>query len=336
MNKNANIKSKKFIHFIIGCAILLCSIITVNAQQIPVYSQYTFSPFLLNPANAGSEGYTIFTLISRNQWVGIEGAPRLYSASAQTRIMKRSHMFDNAKVRRRNKHLFRSGKVGLGVSVQNFHAGQIDQTGAQFTYAYHYNFRGKSQISMGVSCGFLRYKINTSKLELTDMTNDPVSNNKISYFIPDADAGIYYSDQQTYIGFSVIQLFQASINFSVYEGENLYIYRQYYLVGGYKFNLNKKDNLETSFYLKFSEQINFQMDASLKYIVGNIFWIGLGYRSGRTFICTTGVRLDKFYFGYAYDFGAKGISNYSFGSHEIMLAIKLGNNSRRYRYLERY
>ena len=250
--------------------------------------------------------------------------------------MKRSHIFDNSYIKRRNKGVFHSGKVGLGLSAYNFHAGQIDQTGAQFTYAYHQLFKNKSQLSMGLSLGFLRYNINADNLKMVDNQDDPIYNSKISLNIPDANVGIYYSDETIYIGLSIQQLLQASVNFGTYAGEGFRIYRQFFLVGGYKFTLNEKDALESSFYVKSSEQLNIQLDGSLKYVHDNKFWIGLGYRSGMTFIVSTGVSINRFYIGYAFDYSPKGLLNYSYGSHEVMLALKLGDNVRRYKYLQRY
>jgi hypothetical protein len=38
---------------------------TLTSQQLPIFSQYTFNAFLLNPAVAGAEGYTAINLTSR-------------------------------------------------------------------------------------------------------------------------------------------------------------------------------------------------------------------------------------------------------------------------------
>ncbi len=60
-----------------------------NSQQLPLYSQYMMNKFLLNPAIAGSDGYTSVNLTAREQWVGFSNAPRTHAISAQTRILKR-------------------------------------------------------------------------------------------------------------------------------------------------------------------------------------------------------------------------------------------------------
>jgi len=57
----------------------------IKAQQLPLYSQYMFNKFLINPAVAGSDGYTSFNLTAREQWIGIDNSPKTHSLSYQTR-----------------------------------------------------------------------------------------------------------------------------------------------------------------------------------------------------------------------------------------------------------
>ena len=68
------------------------------AQQLPVYSQYMMNKFLINPAVAGSEGYTAFNLTTRKQWIGVKEAPLTFAASAQTRILKKNYIKKRDKV----------------------------------------------------------------------------------------------------------------------------------------------------------------------------------------------------------------------------------------------
>ena len=63
-------------------------------QQLPIYSQYLYNKFLINPAHAGSDGYTSYNITIREQWIGYSGAPRTYSLSYQTRILKRGYRLD--------------------------------------------------------------------------------------------------------------------------------------------------------------------------------------------------------------------------------------------------
>ena len=49
------------------------------SQQVPLYSQYMLNGFLLNPAAAGSEGYTAVNLTAREQWIGLQNGPGTYA-----------------------------------------------------------------------------------------------------------------------------------------------------------------------------------------------------------------------------------------------------------------
>lgn len=307
----------------------------VIAQQLPVYSQYTFNAFLLNPAVAGSEGYTAINVTSREQWVGIEGAPNTHCISIQTRIMKRDYIETNASIRKRYLRPLRSGKVGLGAYIYRDHIGLSDQTGAQFTYSYHIA-RAKSQFSMGMTLSMFQYKLDVGQLKLPDASDKLINSEAMSMVIPDVNVGVYYTNQGMFAGFSAFNLTQASIMFGSYRNNDFRLKRQYNIIGGCKFDLDDHYTLEPSVYFKMSEQWKPQSDVVLKLIYDRKIWLGLGYRYTETITGTVGMKLSRFYVGYAYDYSLNSLSYYSYGTHELMLALKLGDNTRRYRWMERY
>src|SRR3954447_22637794 len=61
--------------FVINC---MCFLIVgcASAQQQPYYTQYILNNFILNPALAGIQNYWDLKVSYRNQWVGLQGAPR--------------------------------------------------------------------------------------------------------------------------------------------------------------------------------------------------------------------------------------------------------------------
>lgn len=320
--------------FLIGGMLLLISN-TLHAQQMPAYSQYTFNGFLLNPAVAGSEGYTAINVTSREQWIGIDGAPSTQSISIQTRMMKRNYVQSDAPVRKRYRHLLRSGRVGLGAYIYHDRIGLSNQTGVQLTYAYHIS-GATSQFSMGLTLSVFQYKVSTGGMKLPDASDKLINSEDLSMTIPDANVGMYYTNQNIYIGFSAFNLTRASIMFGNYRSTDFRLERQYNLIGGFKYDLNESYTMEPSVYLKVSEQWKPQWDLMLKLIYDRRFWLGAGYRYGNTVIGTIGIKLDRFYVGYSYDYSANSLTSYSYGTHELMLALKLGDNTRRYRWMERY
>jgi type IX secretion system PorP/SprF family membrane protein len=75
---------------IIIAAVMLAA--GLDAQQLPVYSQYIFNKYLINPAVAGADGYTSINLTTRQQWAGYKGAPQTYSLSGQGRLLKQKYL----------------------------------------------------------------------------------------------------------------------------------------------------------------------------------------------------------------------------------------------------
>ena len=54
------------------------------AQQLPQFSQYNTLDYLFDPAIAGSRPLFEMHAAQRNQWVGIQDAPRTFILSAST------------------------------------------------------------------------------------------------------------------------------------------------------------------------------------------------------------------------------------------------------------
>ena len=55
-----------------------------TAQQDSQYTQYMYNTMMINPAYAGSRDCTSIFALYRNQWVGLDGAPKTASLSFHT------------------------------------------------------------------------------------------------------------------------------------------------------------------------------------------------------------------------------------------------------------
>lgn len=333
-------------------AVIACFLFTMaaNAQQFPIYSQYMMNGFLLNPAIAGHEGYTAINLTVRDQWAGLKDSPKTYALSGQTRWLKNSFIFKSKSVRHRRRSMSRGGKVGLGGYIFNDVNGAFSRLGFQGTYAYHITLR-RSQLSFGGSLYAFQYKLDKSKIRLEDQNQDQLFNNtQDKVIITDANAGVYYSDRNLYAGFSAQNLFQSFFKFNNREGAGFKMDRQYLLTAGYRFDVMDFIFLEPSFLFKFSEIDIAQTDLNIKLYYKEDYWGGISYRTGSSssvsstslngrgssLIFMVGARVDKFYLGYSFDYTFSSLTQNTFGSHEITLAVKFGDNARRYRWLNRY
>ncbi len=314
--------------------LLLISVQLSHAQQVPLYSQYTMNGFLLNPAVAGSEGYTAINLTAREQWLGLKDAPKTHAISGQTRLLKNSYISKKSAVRRHQTMGSRSGKVGLGAYVFNDKNGPIDRTGIQLSYAYHIRMN-RSQLSFGLSAVAYQFSVDQTKIRF-EYEDEFWQNAKKSIFIPDANIGVYYSDPKIYAGLSMSQLFQSALKLGEKGYAEYKMQRYFHLIGGYDIVVNDYFSIEPSILIKSTGTFVWQADFNTKFIFNEEYWGGLSYRTGGALIFMGGVRVDKLFFGYAFDYTLSSIMKHSYGSHEFMVALKFGDTARRYRWLNRY
>ena len=306
-------------------------------QQLPLYSQYLYNKFLINPAVAGSDGYTSVNLTAREQWVGYYGAPRTFSFSMQTRLLKKSYIMKQTRVK---KEVFRpksDGKVGFGGYVFSDKNGLVQRTGFQLSYAYHMWIQNSTQLSLGLALTGYYYKIDEKAINFED-PNVPWLNNNLrrGMFVPDATFGVYLLNAKYSLGFSADQLFQASAKIANNAYKDFKMSRQYYLFGSYDLSSGSNVLIQPSFLLKMSEQLRPQADIGVTYIYNQDFWAGLAFRTSGALIATLGVKYENMFIGYAFDFTLQEIQKVTYGTHEITIALKFGDNSRRYRWLDRY
>jgi type IX secretion system PorP/SprF family membrane protein len=308
-----------------------------RGQQLPLYSQYLYNKFLINPAVAGSDGYTSFNLTAREQWVGYYGAPRTFSFSAQTRLLKRSYILKHTNAKRAVYRPATDGRVGIGGYIFSDKNGLVQRTGFQLSYSYHMWLRNQTQLSMGLSFTGYQFKINEKEIDFED-PNEPWMNDNLrsGVFVPDASFGIYLLNAKYNVGFSAEQLFEASLKIGEEAYKNFRLDRHYYLFGSYFFELNYQTELEPSILVMMSEQLKPQADIGVTYIYKKAFWAGLTYRTSQAIIANMGVKYQNLFIGYAFDFTLQEIQQVTYGTHEITMALKFGDSARKYRWLDRY
>jgi type IX secretion system PorP/SprF family membrane protein len=306
-------------------------------QQLPIYSQYLYNKFLINPAVAGADGYTSINLTAREQWVGYAGAPQTFSVSAQGRILKKGY---SIKHDRNNRSVFKpgtDGRIGLGGSIYSDKNGLLQRTGFQASYVYHMWLQSKTQLSFGLSLNAFQLKLNEKEIALEDPT-DPIlySDLRKGIFVPDLTFGAYLLNSRYNVGFSADQLLESAAKTTNSGYEGFRMKRQYYLFGTYDFDAGSNSVIQPSMLFMMSEQLKPMADIGVTYIMKQEFWTGLTYRTSGAVIAILGFRYDNFNFGYSFDFTLSEIQKLTYGTHELTIAMKFGDSSRKYRWLDRY
>ncbi len=331
----------RHLKLILTGTVLMLIVGTAFPQQVPMYSQYIMNGFLINPSFAGRDGYTTVNLTVREQWVGMQGSPSTYAASFQTRLLKNSYISKSTSVRKKLIKPTKGGKVGLGGYIFNDNNGIMRRTGFQATYAYHISM-GRTQgipnnLAFGLAMTGYQYFVNTEGLIYEP--NDPLINSfDRSIFVTDFNFGASYTTARYYAGFAMTNLLRGNLIFGDTSSVNRNEMGHFFLTGGMKFPINNDWTVEPSGFIKSSDMLfkSIQMDLTGRVYFKDDYWAGLSYRTGDAIIMMLGLKYDRFYFSYAFDFTLTDIRSSTYGTHEISMAVKFGESARRYRWINAY
>jgi len=319
---------------------LLAIMPSVTGQQFPMYSQYIMNGFLLNPSYAGSDYYTTFGLTVREQWLGIPDAPSTYAAAFQTRILNNSYITKTTTVRKKIDRPTKGGRVGLGGYVFSDHNGIMHRTGFQFAYAYHLPIEDEKQLSFGLSLSAYQYFVDINGAVMPeDVYDEFLANYDQVVYIPDANFGVSYATRRFFAGFAMTNLLRGTLMIGNGGENGNSQLGHYFLTGGIKFYPGSTDwIIEPSVMIKSSDMFlkALQLDITTRVYYKEDYWLGVSYRTQDAVILLAGFKVDRFYLGYAFDFTLSDIRSYTYGTHELTVLARFGDNPRRYRWINKY
>lgn len=294
--------------------LIFLGIIVVNAQQLPLFSQYMMNDFYINPAVAGSKSYSPIVLGVHKQWVGLKETPSTQTVSGHTSLVNNT--------------------MGVGGILFHDKYGPSSELGLKAIYAYHFHIDRLNKISLGLSIECYQFKLDQRDFNPTTYDDPSLTYLIEKTIIPDASFGVYAYGKRYYASITGANLFQSKMKINQNIKENKMV-RHYFIFGGYKFSFekNKKTEieLEPSLLFKFTEKTPLQVDVNLKCFIKQDYWIGVSVRPKDSFIVSLGVKYKQYYFGYAYDVTFSDLANYTIGSQEFIFGVNINETTRKHR-----
>ena len=273
------------------------SVLCVDAQQDPQFSQNMFNKLANNPGFSGSRGGIATSILHRSQWIG-------FGSEGGAAVSTQNFSVDAALP-------FLYGGVGLNIVTDNV-AG-YNNLGLQTSYAFRTEL-GLGQIGMGMSAGIFQSGLNGGFLNPATSGDPVIPTGDVQGSALDIGVGFYYNTQDVYIGISSTHLTEPTIEWS--DGQDYKLKRHYFLISGYTYDLNPSLLLHPSIYLK-TDGATSQLDINTSLIYNNRMWGGVSYRLDDGIVLLTGININQdLKLGLAYDVVFSGIGNNSF---EIML-----------------
>jgi type IX secretion system PorP/SprF family membrane protein len=296
---------------ILGFA-LLASTFYAEAQQDPQYSQYMFNSLVINPAYAGYKGTLNASGLYRNQWLDVPGGP-----------VTQSLVLDGS---------FYNDQIGLGLSVVKDKIGLQEQSTAYLNFAYKLTVGDGATLAFGMGAGVGQYKFNGGQAQYDDPNDPTLAIGSAAFTSPDIRAGIHYSTDKFYAGFSSTNLISSFLNNGQTAKDAIVRQgRHFFLTAGY---LIKEDTKGPT-----------NLDINNFFLLGEKVWLGASYRTSVNLLNKKGVvgnvkspdalvgmievfATDGVRIGYAYDYSLSALKGFDNGSHEISLGITFGPKRR--------
>lgn len=277
-----------------------------HAQQDAQFTQYMYNTININPAYAGSRGALSVFALHRDQWVGLDGAPKTNTISVNTPI--------------------NNSKIGLGVSLVNDKIGPTNENQFSVDLSYTVPTSEAWKLSFGIKGTADIFNLDVTKLN-PENQGDPQFQNLDNDFSPNIGAGIYWHSDNAYIGLSVPNFIQTNR----YDDNDVAIYKDkinYYLMGGYIFDFSQEVKFKPAVLTKMVEGAPLQVDVSANFLFFEKLTLGAAYRWDAAVSAMAGFQLtDALYLGYAYDNETTRLRNYNSGSHEIFLRFEFFKNN---------
>ena len=285
---------KKIILSIVGFVLL--SLGTIQAQQLPHYTQYMYNMNILNPAYAGSKGPEVISLgiLYRNQWYDAPENPKTLTA---------------------NIHGAFNDNNGIGLSFIKDQYGLIKQNIITADYSHTLHF-AESHLAFGLKAGVNLYSVSNDYYIIHP--NDPVLSNNLNDTRLNLGAGVFYYTDKYYLSVSAPNFLANKFNggkaYKATDEIHLFV------AGGYVFDLNDDFKLKPHFLLYNDIGQAIQADLNLNLLLYNRFEVGASYRLQDSYNFLFNVRLfNTLRLGYSYDMHVSDISYYSSASHEFFL-----------------
>lgn len=291
------------------------------SQQIPQYSQFMVNPYLVNPALAGAENFIDIKLGYRSQWVGLDGAPSTFYASAHSPVGK-------AQVAQTHKGDYHNWH-GVGGFVYRDQIGPWSSTSMNANYAYNMKitdgsgFNTHHKDGMRLSVGtFLGYSINTvdaNKL-FGFNTNANLSDEKRAEYMSDyygrddlfnsnglgligADGSLnngrqgqfdmslgalLYLRDLFYVGFSTYQ----ALGTDVFSSSKTNNSRHFLMTASYKAEIGDYIYIMPSVLVKKVAAAPFSVDLNARIDYHDLFFGGISYRHGDAITLMAGALIE--------------------------------------------
>ncbi len=274
-------------------SLLVLGVTTTSFGQLEAgYSMYRFNPQVISPAYTGSTATSEVTLMSRQQWLGIENSPKTYVFSGNYKFGAQS---------------------GLGLNAMLDQAGAMKITTFSGDYAYHVKLSETWGLSGGIRAGLASLALNFDGTNLVDLGDPSFVNRSVMKFNTGWGVKVSKGD-----GFFVSISQPRVLGYDL--GPGFIDASYFYGMVGTKIKASSNVTIYPSALLRAASNIPISWDANVLVNLAGKFDVGVNFRNEDSWGIRAGVQASKnIYFGYVYEMPTSQLRLANLQTHEIAL-----------------
>jgi type IX secretion system PorP/SprF family membrane protein len=292
--------------------LLLALLLSVGtfAQSRKYMSQFSHLQGYLNPALTAYEGTMVKGLV-RNQWAGLEGAPKMNFVSAEIDF---ANLGGNSDL----------GKNAIGVNLLSDEYGAFTESELILSYATRIRVSEKAGLRMGAGLNINSIRLDGNRLT-TEEANDPTLAQYIGGFadmnVLDLNIGMSVTHPNYYVSYGVHNVNQGSISSGdIFMDKKP---RVGIAQAGYRNRFSENMTVITNAMWRTQSDLPAKVEFNMKFLFNDKFWVGGGHRVDDTNNAQLGLLLGNLRFGYAYEWPMLKTYRLPYPTHEFMVSYRL-------------
>lgn len=302
--------------------ILLLIVVTLtegSAQTRKYVSQFSHFQGYFNPALTGYEGSVVRGFV-RNQWGGIEGAPKTYFASAELDFGELAGEVDPGLL----------GKNALSVNLLQDNYGAFRENEITVNYAARVRLTEKHNLRLGTGVSYQSIRLDGNALT-TEEASDPTIGQYIGTFsnmnVVDFNIGMALTHANYYVSYGIHRVNGGNIQngdefMDGYPAEQM-------IQAGYREAVNENVVVAANGFFRSRKDLPDVLEINLKVLMMDRIWFGVGHRIDYATNAQIGFLAGKLRLGYVYEFPMANSYLLPGGVHEFSVALNLFRSNER-------
>lgn len=308
-----NFDMKKYIKYLGAVIFIITFVANSNAQSRKYISSFDFFQSYYNPGLTGYEGSTVRGFV-RNQWSGVEGAPKTYFFSTELDFGELAGEENPALI----------GKNAVSVNLLYDTYGAFRETELTLGYASRIRISENLNLRLGAGINYQSIRLDGNALT-TEEQSDPMLSQYVGQFsdmnVVDINLGIALTHANYYFSYGVHRVNGGKLSsgdefMEAYPASSIF-------QAGYRSTVSKNVAVIVNSMYSIQKDQADNIEFNLKALLMDRIWFGIGHRIDYATNAQVGVLTNRLRIGYVYEFPNSSSYNLPGNTHEFTAVFNL-------------